>query len=87
MAVPTPTSTPSPISPDSAVARAIRTFFQAFIGFVFGLLVVIWAVPGVPHAVIDYVSANWVQLALDLGIPSGVASFIWNLLRKDVPNL
>lgn len=80
MAVPVPT-------PDSAVARGIRTFFQAFIGFVFGLLVVIWAVPGVPAAVIQYVSANWVQLALDLGIPSGVASFIWNVLRKDVPNL
>lgn len=80
MALPTP-------KPDSAVSRGIRTFVQAFIGFAVGLIVVVWTVPGVPIAVLQYVSDNWLSLAVELGVPTGLASFIWNVLRKDIPNL
>ena len=72
---------------DSALVRSVRTFLQTLIGVVIGLFVVVWAVPGVPHVVYSYLMDNVVPIALSVGIPSGVASFLWNILRKDVPNL
>ena len=64
---------------DSALARGIRTFLQAIIG----TLVAVWAVPGVP----EVVGKNIVPLVIAFGVPTGLASFIWNVLRKDVPNV
>lgn len=69
---------------DSAVGRGLKTTVQAIIGFMIGLVVVVWAVPGVPAAVLQYVQHNWVSIALTFGIPSGVASFVWNkFFRSD----
>lgn len=71
---------------DSAVGRGLKTFVQAVVGLLVGLIVTVWAVPGVPHAVIGYLQTHVVELALLVGIPSGVTSLIWNLFRKNVPN-
>lgn len=72
---------------DTAVWRGVRTAVQAVIGFVTGLVAVVWAVPGVPQAVNNYLSGHVVQLAVGFGLSSGVAAFIWNALRKDVKTL
>ncbi len=71
---------------DSATGRGIKTALQAVVGSLVGLVVTVWAVPGVPEAVFDYVQKNLVQILLMVGIPSGVASFVWNYFRKDVKN-
>ncbi len=71
---------------DTAVWRGIRTGVQALIGFFTGLLATIWAVPGVPEAVTNYINGHIVQLAVAFGVSTGVAAFIWNVLRKDVKN-
>lgn len=77
-------------SQDSATGRGIKTFIQAVGGFIVGLVVTVWAVPGVPQAVINYVQQNAAQVLLTIGLPvavsTGVISFIWNFLRKDVKN-
>lgn len=70
------------ISKDGAIARALRTVAQ----FVIGLFVVVWDVPGVPDAVSNYVSGHFFELALVIGVPVGVVTYVWGLLRKDVPN-
>lgn len=75
------------MSNDSALARGIRTGIQAFIGFLIGLLTTVWAVPGVPEAVLAYLHSNALQLALAFGVPAGIVGFAWNVLRKDVPNV
>lgn len=69
---------------DTAVWRGVRTAIQAVVGFFVGLIATVWAVPGVPEAVNNYVSGHIVQLAVAFGVSSGVAAFIWNALRKDV---
>lgn len=69
---------------DSATGRGLKTAAQAMIGFTVGLVAVVWAVPGVPQAVLDYVQNNAIQVLLLVGVPSGLTSFIWNLLRKNV---
>lgn len=72
---------------DSVTSRAIKTAVQAMVGFLIGLIVVVWAVPGVPHAVISYVQSNLISVLLSVGIPSGVVTYAWNnILRKDLPN-
>lgn len=71
---------------DSATGRAIKTAVWSISGFVIGLFVTVWAVPGVPNAVVQYAQQNWAQIALTIGIPSGVASFIFNYLRPTVKN-
>lgn len=71
---------------DSATGRGLKTAFQAFFGFVIGLLAVIWAVPTVPETVYSYLIHNWMTFALAVGLPSGIISFIMNALRPDVKN-
>ena len=56
---------------DSATGRGIKTAIQATIGFLFGLVVVVWNVPGVPDAIIEYTEKNWMQIALAGGVPAG----------------
>lgn len=70
---------------DSATSRGIKTAVQAIIGLIVGLLVTVWAVPGVPHVVINYIQSNFIQVLLSVGIPSGLASWIWNAFRADLP--
>jgi hypothetical protein len=74
----------SVLNSDTAVWRGVRTAIQAMIGFVVGLVGTVWAVPGVPAAVNHYVEHNVITLALAVGIPAGIAGFIWNALRKGV---
>lgn len=71
---------------DGAIARGLRTAAQAIIGLVVGLVVVVWQVPGVPEAVTQYLQDNIIKLALAVGIPSGLAGYVWNLLRSDISN-
>jgi uncharacterized membrane protein YGL010W len=77
------------VKQDSATGRALKTAAQAFIGFIIGLVVVVWNVQGVPHAVFDYLKANMGSALLTIGLPtaiaSGMTSFFWNAVRKDVP--
>lgn len=69
---------------DTAVWRGVRTAVQAVIAFVAGLVATVWAVPGVPEAVTNYVGNNLAQLAVGFGVSTGVVAFVWNWLRKDV---
>lgn len=69
---------------DTAIMRGVRTAIQAAIGALVGLVGVIWAVPGVPEAVTAYLQNNIVPILIGIGIPAGLAGFIWNWLRKDV---
>lgn len=71
---------------DSAAGRGIKTAIQAIIGFAVGLILVVWAVPGVPQAVMNYVQQHLIEVLLLVGLPAGITSFVWNLFRKNVPN-
>ncbi len=62
---------------DSALARSARTLIQATIG----LFVAVWAVPGVPEVVQNYVSNNLIPSVLGVGGIAAVAAFVWNKLR------
>ena len=62
--------------------KGIRTALQAVVGSLIGLVVVVWAVPGVPEAVIEYAKTNWLPILLSIGIPSGLVSWIQNKLGK-----
>lgn len=73
---------------DSATGRGVRTGLQAVIGtlvaFITGLVLSVWNVPGVPEALLDYVSKNLLTTLVTIGVPSGLAGFVWSVLRKDV---
>lgn len=69
----------------TADGKGFRTAYQSIVGFVIGLFVVVWAVPGVPDAVGQYVLSNWFSLAsvlgLSTGVFAGIAAFIQNRLE------
>lgn len=75
---------------DSATGRGLKTFVQAVIGFIIGLTIALFNVPGVPDAVVSYVQKHAVEMLLGFGLPvsisTGGASFVWNLLRKNIRN-
>lgn len=62
--------------------KGVRTALQAIVGSLIGLVLVVWAVPGVPEAVIEYAKTNAVPLLLAIGIPSGIVAWIQNRLGK-----
>lgn len=62
--------------------KGIRTALQAVVGSLIGLVVVVWAVPGVPEAVIEYAKTNWLPILLSIGIPSGLVAWVQNKLGK-----
>ena len=62
--------------------KGVRTALQAIVGSLIGLILVVWAVPGVPEAVIEYAKLNAGPLLLVIGIPSGVVAWIQNRLGK-----
>lgn len=66
------------INRTSPAGKGLRTGLQSVFGSIIGLVVVVWAVPGVPEAVIDYASANWLPLLLTVGVPSGVVAWLQN---------
>lgn len=71
---PTPNKTP--------VVKGVRTAIQAMVGSVIGLVVVVWAVPGVPEAVAEYMKTNWLPILLTIGVPSGIVAWVQNRLGK-----
>lgn len=62
--------------------KGVRTALQAIVGALVGLVLVVWAVPGVPEAVTEYAKTNAVPLLLAIGIPSGIVAWIQNRLGK-----
>jgi hypothetical protein len=72
----TPSTTNSPNR--TSFVKGLRTAAQAIIGAFVGLLVVVWAVPGVPEAVVHYLQLNAIGLLVSIGVPSGLAAWGWN---------
>lgn len=62
--------------------KGVRTAAQAIVGALVGLVLVVWAVPGVPEAVVEYLKSNAVAVLLAIGIPSGIVAWVQNLLGK-----
>lgn len=62
--------------------KGVRTALQAIVGALIGLVLVVWAVPGVPEAVIEYAKTNLVPLLLVIGIPSGFVAWLQNRLGR-----
>lgn len=62
--------------------KGVRTALQTIVGALIGLVLVVWAVPGVPEAVIEYAKTNLVPLLLVIGIPSGFVAWLQNRLGK-----
>lgn len=71
---------------DSAVGRSLKTLVQSVSGFIIGLLIVVWTIPGVPQAVTQYTYNHIFEVLVMAGVPSAAISLVWNLLRKDVKN-
>lgn len=71
-----------PQDPKTPVVKGVRTGIQAIVGSLIGLVVVVWAVPGVPEAVAEYAKTNWLPILLTIGIPSGVVAWVQNKLGK-----
>lgn len=69
------------INKTTPAGKGIRTGLQAATGSLVGLVLVVWAVPGVPEAVTSYASANWLPLLLGIGIPSGIVAWGQNQLE------
>lgn len=73
------------INRETAVYKGIRTGIQAILAFLVGAVLVVWNVPGVPEALYDYVVNDTFQNLASVGVLSGLAGFLWNAARKDVP--
>lgn len=71
-----------PQDPKTPVVKGVRTGIQAIIGSLIGLVAVVWAVPGVPEAVIEYAKSNWLPILLTIGFPSGLVAYVQNKLGK-----
>lgn len=73
-------------APNSNVHRSLITFFSTFLAWIFGLMLALWQVPGVPKTFMDYVWNNSPSLLLLLGVPvaviPGVVNFLLNLLFR-----
>lgn len=68
--------------PKTPVVKGVRTGIQAIIGSLIGLVFVVWAVPGVPEAVVEYAKGNWLPILLTIGLPSGIVAWLQNKLGK-----
>lgn len=65
-------------------AKGFRTFIQAIPGFFIGLIVTVWAVPGVPEAVKQYVLTEGVGLLIILGISASVVTGLVSYFQNRV---
>jgi len=70
------------------MVRALKTVGQAFGGFLMGLVLAVWNVPGVPETVKSYVSGNLPEVLLLVGIPvalsAGALALGTNYLFRDL---
>lgn len=66
-------------------ATAITTV-SAFLVFSTGLWTVLHSIPGCSDAVINYITSNAVQLALMLGVPTGLVTLVVGILTPKKPN-
>ena len=82
MALVTTTTAPIAAHNDSALARGIRTFLQSIIG----LIVAVLTVPGV-QAIVTQNLLTALGSVIAPSVLIGLVSFLWNILRKDVPNV
>lgn len=77
-------------SNDTALVRGVRTSIQAALAtlltFSVGCIFAVWNVPGVPDALLSYIYNNLPQCLMAIGLPTGIVSFIWNVLRPNVRN-
>ena len=64
---------------DSATIKALRTIAQT----VFGLFIAVWAVPGVPEVVKTYLINNLPTVFLAVGIPAGIITIVWHVLKQE----
>lgn len=69
------------INKTTPAGKGVRTGLQAAVGSIVGLIAVVWAVPGVPDAVINYATANWLPLLLVIGVPSGLVAYAQNRIE------
>lgn len=67
---------------NTPAGKGLRTALQAVVGSAVGLVAVVWAVPGVPEAVVNYATQNWLPLLLTIGIPSGLLAWLQNKIGK-----
>lgn len=65
---------------NTATRNSFEVFLKAGAGFIFGLFAAIWAVPGVPDAITQYLLDNWMQVALTVGLPSALGTGLVNLI-------
>ncbi len=72
----------TPQEPKTPLVKGVRTGIQSMIGAVVGLIVVVWAVPGVPEAVVHYLQTYWLPILLGIGVPSGLVAWLQNKLGK-----
>ena len=70
------------IDKNTPAGKGIRTGFQAIAGVVVGLFTTVWAVPGVPEVIIEYLQKNWLGVALAFGLPSGLLAWVQNTFNK-----
>lgn len=69
-------------TPRTPINKGVRTGIQAMLGSVIGLIAVVWAVPGVPEAVVNYAQTYWLPILLSIGVPSGFVAWLQNRLGK-----
>lgn len=67
---------------NTPAGKGVRTALQAIVGSLIGLVAVVWAVPGVPEAVAEYLKSNAVPLLLVIGVPSGLVAWVQNRLGR-----
>ncbi len=67
---------------NTPAGKGLRTAFQAILGSLVGLFMVVWQVDGVPEAVATYATDNWLPIVLAIGVPSGLISWLQNKLGK-----
>lgn len=64
---------------NTPAVKGVRTSFQVVVAFLVGLVLVVWAVPGVPEAVIQYFKEYGLQTVLGFSGLSGLLSYFQNL--------
>lgn len=75
---------PSVLNQDNSTARGVRTGLQTLIGLFVGLIVAVWAVPGVPDVIFKYFTDNILNAVALFGLPtvvSGIVAKVWNRAR------